>query len=482
MNRDSNVTISRRRMLKAGAGLALTTLLPTWPAQASSLREHRIVAERNRVRLVGGRYPETDVWSYNGQVPGPEIRARQGERLKFVVENRLGEETTVHSHGLRMPNAMDGVPYVTQKPIAPGETFTYEFDVPDAGTYWYHPHSNSAEQIGRGLYGPLIVEERDPIEVDRDIIWVLDDWRLTSSAAISDDFGNPMDMGMAGRIGNTVTINGRIQGTFEVRAGERIRLRLINTANARFFGLDFAGHRPRVVAYDGQPVEPHEPPGGRIVLGPAMRADLVIDMTGDPKQSFQVVDRFYPAQTYKLLDIAYRDESPLRDRPLSSSIALPANTMPEPNIERAQHHEVAFGGGMMGGGMMGGGIMSRGMMGGGMMGGMMNASKMWTINGVPFEGPVMEPLLTLQREQSHVLTLRNETAWHHPIHLHGHSFRVISRHGRPTRYREWQDTVLMSPRERIEIAFVADNPGDWMFHCHIAEHLAGGMMGIIRVG
>ncbi len=471
MNTDSNVSMSRRSFLKAGAGLALTALLPAWPAQASSLREYRIVAERTRVHLVGGRYPETNVWSYNGLVPGPEIRVRQGERLKFMVENRLGEQTTVHSHGLRMPNAMDGVPFVTQKPIAPGKTFTYEFDVPDAGTYWYHPHSNSAEQIGRGLAGPFIVEEREPIQVDRDITWVLDDWRLLSNAAISEDFRNRMDMGMAGRLGNTVTVNGQVRESFEVRAGERIRLRLINTANARFFGLDFAGHRPRMIAYDGQPVEPHEPPGGRIVLGPAMRADIVIDMTGDPKQSFQVIDRFYPAQSYRLLNIVYRDESPLRDGPLASPISLPANTMPEPDIERAHRHEIAFGGGMMGGRMMGGGMMGR----------MMNAGKMWTINGIPFEGPVMEPLLTLQRGQSHVLALRNETAWHHPIHLHGHSFRVISRNGKPTRYREWQDTVLMSPRERIEIAFVADNPGDWMFHCHIAEHLAGGMMGIVRV-
>ncbi len=476
MTADCGFPVSRRDLLLTGAGLAVTMAFPVSRGRASAVRQYSIAARQGRAQLVGGSHPETNVWSYNSLVPGPEIRVSQGERLKFMVENRLGEETTVHSHGLRMPNAMDGVPYVTQKPIAPGKTFTYEFDVPDAGTYWYHPHSNSAVQIGRGLAGPFIVEEREPIQVDRDITWVLDDWRLLPNAAISDDFGNPMDMGMAGRLGNTVTVNGRVRESFDVRAGERIRLRLINTANARFFGLDFAGHRPRVIAYDGQPVEPHEPPGGRIVLGPAMRADIVIDMTGDPKQSFQVVDRFYPAQTYRLLNMVYRDESPLRDGPLAAPISLPANTMPEPDIERAHRHEIAFGGGMMGGGMIGGG-----MMGGGMMGRMMNAGKMWTINGVPFEGPVTEPLLALQRGQSHVLALRNETAWHHPIHLHGHSFRVISRNGKPTRYREWQDTVLMSPRERIEIAFVADNPGDWMFHCHIAEHLAGGMMGIVRV-
>jgi len=487
MHTNRTMPVSRRSLLQAGAGLALTTLLPTWPASASTVRDYRIVAAPGRARLVGGSYPDTAVWSYNGQVPGPELRARQGERLKFVVENRLGEDTTVHSHGLRLPNAMDGVPDVTQKPIAPGTDFTYEFDVPDAGTYWYHPHSNSMEQLGRGLYGPLIVEERAPIQVDRDITWVLDDWRLTTDAAVADDFGNPMDMGMAGRLGNTVTVNGRIPEVFEVRAGERIRLRLINTANARFFGLEFAGHQPRVIAYDGQPVEPHTPPGGPIVLGPAMRADLIIDMTGKPKQSFNVVDRFYPTQAYRLLDIVYRDETPVRERLLDAPIALPANTMPEPDLTTARRHEIAFGGGMMGGGMMGGGMMGGGMMGGGMMGGgmmgggMMNTASMWTINGAAFHGPAMEPLLTLPLGQSHVLALRNETVWHHPIHLHGHAFRVINRDGQPTRYREWQDTVHIHPREVAELAFVADNPGDWMFHCHIAEHMAGGMMGVIRV-
>ena len=477
MNTIDVPVISRRSVLLAGAGAALTAVLPTTGHSATPAKQElRILVKSARVALAGVDYPETTVWSYNGQVPGLEIRARQGGRLKFVVENRLDEETTVHSHGLRMPNAMDGVPYVTQKPIAPGMTFTYDFEVPDAGTYWYHPHSNSAEQIGRGLSGPLIIDEREPIQVDRDITWVLDDWRLRSNAAITDDFGNRMDTGMAGRIGNTVTVNGRIPDTLEVRAGERIRFRLINTANARIFGLDFGDHSPHIIAYDGQPVEPHEPPNGLVFLGPAMRTDLIIDMTGEPKQSFSIIDRFYPAQIYRLLDFIYRDETPLRNRPLASAIRLPANTIPEPDIDRAQRHEVAFGGGMMGRGMMRGG-----MMGGGMMGRMMNASKMWTINGVAFEGPVMEPLLTLKRGRSHVLSLRNETAWHHPIHLHGHSFRVIARNGKNTRYREWQDTVLIAPRQTADIAFVADNPGDWMFHCHIAEHLAGGMMGIVRV-
>ncbi|MEZ5936338.1 MAG: multicopper oxidase family protein [Alphaproteobacteria bacterium] len=428
-----------------------------------------------KAALVGAPHAETAVWSYNGTVPGPEIRVRQGSRLRVIVENQLAEETTVHWHGVRVPNSMDGVPHLTQRPIAPGETFTYEFDLPDAGTYWYHPHQRSFEQIGRGLYGPLIVEEEAPIKVDREVTWVLDDWRLLPDAQISDDFGNFGDISHNGRVGNTVTVNGRIVETVAVRSGERIRLRLINAANARIFGLEFAGHRPQVVSYDGQPVTPHELDDGRLVLGPAMRADLVLDMTGQPGEVFTITDSFYQGLEYRLLDLVYED-APKRERPLDELLELAANTMSEPDISDAERHDVTFGGGMMGGMM------------GAMMGGrrvdmreMMHNGMSWTINGVAASGHVMDTLLTLRRGRSYVLALNNDTAWHHPIHLHGHSFRVLARNGTPTRYREWQDTVLVAPRERVEIAFVADNPGDWMFHCHILEHQAGGMMGVVRV-
>ena len=274
--------LSRRTFLAASGAAAAASVLRPWRARAGPIADFRLVARPGRTHLVGAPYPETAVWSYNGTVPGPEIRVRQGERLRITVENQLAEETTVHWHGVRVPNPMDGVPHLTQPPIAPGETFVYEFDVPDAGTYWYHPHERSFEQVGRGLYGPLIVEEREPIQVDRDVTWVLDDWRLLPDAQISDDFGNFMDASHNGRVGNTVTVNGRILETFAVRAGERLRLRLINAANARIFALEFQDHRPMVIALDGQPVEPHEPAGGRVVLGPAMRADLVFDMTGRP--------------------------------------------------------------------------------------------------------------------------------------------------------------------------------------------------------
>ena len=474
--------ISRRSFLAASAGTAAALALRAGAAVAAT-RGYRLIAAPGRAPLLGAGNPETAVWSYNGGVPGPEIRARQGDRLRVLVENRLDEETTVHWHGVRVPNAMDGVPHLTQKPIAPGKTFSYEFELPDAGTFWYHPHQRSFEQVGRGLYGPLIVEERDPVGVDRDLTWVLDDWRLESDARISDDFGNRMDAAHNGRVGNIATINGGIPTAFRVRKGERIRLRLINAANARIFALEFAGHAPVIVALDGQPVTPHKPEGELVVLGPAMRADLILDMGGVPGRRFPVTDRFYRGMEYELVKMAYADTA-LRDQPPDRPVGLPANPLAEPVVAEAVRHEVTFNGGMMGGMVMQqmGGRMDRGM-GGGMMGmmQMMHSGRVWFINGVAAEGHVMEPVLTLARGRSHVLAMANATAWHHPIHLHGHSFRVISRNGEPTRYREWQDTVLMAPREKVEIALIADNPGDWMFHCHVLEHQAAGMMAVIRV-
>tara|TARA_R110000787_G_scaffold71626_15_gene159308 strand:+ start:489 stop:1940 length:1452 start_codon:yes stop_codon:yes gene_type:complete len=473
---DNSGRISRRSFLAGGTGFTALAVLPLrGGAAAATVPHYRFVAAHGRTHLLGAENPDTAVWAYNGAVPGPGIRVRQGDRLRVAVENRLDEETTIHWHGLRVPNAMDGVPHLTQKPIAPGATFTYEFDVPDAGTYWYHPHQRGFEQVARGLYGPLIVEERNPIRVDRDLTWVLDDWRLTSDAQISKDFGNFHDMSHSGRVGNSLTINGRVAEPLAVRRGERVRLRLINAANARIFGLEFAGHRPTIVAYDGQPVDPHEAPNGRIVLGPAMRIDLVIDMTGRPGERFTVEDKFYKGLEYPVLDLVY-GPAPLRDRPLQTSITLAPNTMPEPDLATAERHDVRFGGGMMGGMMTG--MMGRRRVS---MREMMHSGKAWTINGVAATGHVMDPLLTVKRGRTCVLALANDTAWPHPIHLHGHSFRVVSRNGKPTRRREWQDTVLMSPRERAEIAFVADNPGDWMFHCHIFEHQEGGMMGVIRI-
>jgi FtsP/CotA-like multicopper oxidase with cupredoxin domain len=332
------------------------------------IKEHRLAAKLAVVNLTANGRPDTAVWAYDGTVPGPEIRVRQGDRLRVVVSNKLGEDTTVHWHGIRLPNAMDGVAGFTQPPIRPGESFTYEFTPPDAGTFWYHPHADTLQQLGRGLAGALIVEEREPVAVDRDLLWFIEDWRLDDGGRIAPGFGNRMEAGMSGRIGNTVTVNGRVPDRVSVGGGERVRLRIVNAALARIVSLRFEEHRPLVIAHDGQPCEPYRPEGGPLVLGPAMRADLIIDMDGKPGRTYRVIDDFYRDLAYKLVDLVYGPTRPTRDRPPSAPPRLPSNPLPNPDLTAAERHEIALQGGMMGGmGMMGGGM---GMIGGrGMMGG-----------------------------------------------------------------------------------------------------------------
>lgn len=431
-----------------------------------------------RVNVVGTGYPDTDVWSFGGTVPGPVLRVKQGERLTVVVKNELAQDTTVHWHGIRLPHAMDGVPHLTQKPIAPGERFTYDFIVPDAGTYWYHPHSRSYEQVARGLYGALIVEEPDPPKVDRDEVWVLSDWRVDREARITADFGNLRDVSHDGRIGNTVTLNGQVRDEVRVAAGERLRLRLINACSARVMALEFKGHQPVMIALDGHPIEPQAPEKGRVVLGPGMRADLVLDATGMPGERYQVIDSWYRGREYRLVDLLYGDHR-LR-APSAEKLHLPANPVPEPDLARAERHDVVFSGGAMGS------------MTGAMLDGqrlepraLIQRGKAWAINGVAAgdhdADHAVAPFLTLKRGTSCVLAMHNDTPWPHPIHLHGHTFLVLAVNGAPSALREWRDTVLLQPREKADIAFVADNPGDWMFHCHVLDHQQGGMMAHLRV-
>ena len=467
--------MNRRNFLRGTAILTCGLLPGTPPVSATQVQAFSLSAEPGQAQLVPEEYPATDVWGYNGLVPGPELRTRQGETLHVTVRNRLPEETTVHWHGIRLPNAMDGVPHVTQPPIAPGSAFTYEFPLPDAGTFWYHPHMNSIEQVGRGMYGALIVEEPDPPTVDRELVWILDDWRLDMDARIVEGFDNRHDLSHGGRIGNAVTINGEFPDIFRTRSGERIRLRLINAANSRIFALEFPSHEPQVIAIDGHPVPPHPADSGVVTLAPSMRMDLILDMTGSPGQKFPVVDRYYRQSAYRLIDLAY-EEVPLRANLPDHGIQLPANPLPEPDPESAIIRTVELEGGAMGA------------MDGATLNGkwqdiraLVRQGKFWAINGTVSDGHVLDPLQHLKPGQSMVLDMRNNTAWPHVMHLHGHAFRVLARNGEPTRFREWQDSVLVERHETVQIAFVADSPGDWMFHCHMLGHQMSGMMSLIRI-
>ena len=248
-----------RRHLFLGAGLALGAMVLPKRVGGQSITndDYRILhARRGSAHLRGENEQPTPIWGYDGACPGPTLRIKQGDELKVRLVNDLDQATTVHWHGLRLPNGMDGVPHLTQEPIEPGQSFDYHFAAPDAGTFWYHTHFGSSEQLARGLYGILIVEEREPVEVDRDLTLVVDDWRLRDDGSIEPSFGNFHDAMMAGRLGQYITVNSEDALNLSLRTNERLRLRIINTANSRIFLLRIARHQVRVMAVDGQPCPP----------------------------------------------------------------------------------------------------------------------------------------------------------------------------------------------------------------------------------
>jgi FtsP/CotA-like multicopper oxidase with cupredoxin domain len=467
---------SRRSFLFGVGAAGVMAVMPNRTVLANADRAVSITAKQAMADLLRGQGPKTSVWAYDGLIPGPEIRIRQNDLLNVAFKNELPQPSTVHWHGVRLPNAMDGVPNLTQKPVGPGQSFDYAFRPPDAGTYWYHPHVKSSEQVGRGLHGALIIEEREPPKVDRDITWVLDDWRLTEDGAVHDSFSNMHDMSHGGRIGNIATLNGEDSHTFRGRAGERLRLRLINVANARGFALTFSGHSPVVIALDGQPVAPYSPPGGRVKLGSGQRVDLIIDLNGQPGDIYKVIDTYFDRQPYKFLDLVYSDEKPLRESPLNAPVQLPPNPLSQIDIANAKPMEIRVSGGAMG-------RMRNARFRGKTRGirDLVQMGKAWAINDQVFDPENMEPLFTLEKGNTYRLLISNDTAWSHPIHLHGHVFKITMRNGVVSEREIWTDTVLLEPDEQVEVVMVVDNPGDWLLHCHILEHHEAGMGTVIRV-
>jgi len=188
-----------------------------------------LTAAPGQKRFRADQAQATRVMSYDQSIPGPLIRIPQGQESVIQFHNAMDEVSTVHWHGLRIDNAMDGVPNLTQPPVLPGERFEYRLTPPDAGTYWYHSHLRSWEQLALGLAGPLIVTEAEPPLVDQDLIFAIDDWRLDDDMQIdTQSLGSMHDWAHGGRMGNFITVNGESEKRFAVATGERIRLRLLN--------------------------------------------------------------------------------------------------------------------------------------------------------------------------------------------------------------------------------------------------------------
>jgi FtsP/CotA-like multicopper oxidase with cupredoxin domain len=426
---------------------------PETVRERGTVREYELAAAPTTLRMFDGR--PLNVWAYNNRVPGPVLRAKVGERLRVRFTNHLPQETTVHWHGVRVPNAMDGVPGVTQPPIQPGESFVYDFVPKDAGTFWFHPHLRSSEQVERGLFGVLIVEDETPPAYTKDAVWVLDDWRLGQDGEVDPNFVTPHDLMHDGRWGNVVTVNGHLREVLEVRAGERFRLRLVNTANGRVFAPDFGDLDAKVIAVDGLYAgEPMSPKG--FELAPGNRVDLDITIpTGSAGRELEVIDRF-TRQPIRLASVRVSGaavETPTFPSPARASIptwtnfdAVPARSIVL-NAERGGPYGIS-----------------------------------WTLNGVAHVGHhSMEPSEELAL--GHFARLRFENASYrlHPVHMHGVFFKVLSRNGAPVSEPHWRDTVLVHAKESVDVGLVPLDAGDWMLHCHILEHAEAGMMTTVRV-
>ncbi len=361
--------------------------------------------------------PETPVWAYDGMVPGPVMRVRQDDELKIRLLNELPEPTAIHWHGSRVPNAMDGSLYLTQPPVEARGSFEYRFKAPDAGTFWYHAPGIQTGQIERGLFGAVIVEEKAPVEIDRDIVLLMD--------------GRPLRA-------NDIAV-----GT-----NERLRFRLINAAKARLMRLRFDRHSIRVMAVDGQPAQPFLASEGRIALGPGNRIDLFLDAVLDPGETASIFVDNVGAET-EIARLVYEPGTKQRRSPLPDPPPLPSNPLPERiDMRNAQRFDAALNA-----------VDAR--------------SRIWTMIGAS-SGPFGPPLFSVKRGRAVVMAFPNPTDAAHAIHLHGHHVRLLDNLDdgwKPF----WLDTILVGARQTARVAFVADNPGKWMIACQMIGGQETGM-------
>lgn len=458
--------MQRRGFLKQAGAVGLAAVAPGFSLAAGSNGVFELTAGKGLSHLYGPDGRVSELWLYNDALPGPEIRVRQGERVRVRFRNELDEPTSVHWHGIRIDNAMDGVAGLTQEPVPPGGVFNYDFVVPDAGSFWYHAHNQSWNQVPRGLAGPLIVEEPEPaFDRDHDLTLMLADWLLDEDGALDvASFGAPMHWSHAGRLGNWLTVNGQSLPDISMRAGEWYRLRLINASSARV--LDIAPERfgAELLGYDGMVFERPRKAEGVLALAPAQRIDLVMRAEAPGILPFEMMTG--EAFTVARFVVGEGGET---------ALSLPAvNRLAEPNLESATRIRLDFAGGAMGaidGLARDGRPLERDEI--------IAERLFWGMGGQ--SGMGAEPLFRAERGQSVVITSRNDTAFAHALHLHGHHFRVLERNGVALAHPDWRDTVLSEPDEEISIGLVADNPGKWLIHCHMLEHAAAGMVNWFEV-
>ncbi|MEM7171375.1 MAG: multicopper oxidase family protein [Pseudomonadota bacterium] len=402
--------------------------------------------------------------SFASDGPPPLLRFKIGQSAIIDVANNLGEPTTVHWHGLRISNEQDGVPYLTQWPIMTGETARYSFAPPDAGTYWYHPHCNTLTQIGRGLTGVLIVDEGEDLGFDQDLALNLRDFRLGDDNQFVTLF-KPRQAARGGTLGTVMTANWQVEPLYDLPAGGLIRLRLVATDVTRLYRITLPGAESRLIALDSQPTPNNYQP--RVIeLGAGQRADIALVMPREEGALLHIQTETGngPKPLAKLRAVG---QSLGRD--LNEVGPLPANPIAEPDLGNAEVIPFVFG-------------WAPGDQPAVSVCGSLGYS-FWSINREVWPGDFPEPpgaIARLKLGKSYVFRLRNETVYDHPIHLHGLTFRLLKSDKRDLPPL-LTDTVVLGANETIDIAFRADNPGDWAFHCHVIEHQKTGLAAYIRI-
>jgi FtsP/CotA-like multicopper oxidase with cupredoxin domain len=389
-------------------------------------------------------------WGYNGAVPGPTIEASAGDTVVVRLKNNLPEPTTIHWHGIRLPVPMDGTESV-QAPVAPGETFEYRFEVPDAGTFWYHSHSNETVQVERGLYGALVVRAHDEPVFDRERLLVLDDLRLNRHGEIAAP-GGWLER-HNGRQGKTLLINGLNQPVITMHAGQIERWRIINAASARYYRFSIDGRPLHIIGTDGGLIE-RPVPVNEVLLVPGDRVELAVGPF-DEDTTMDLVSLPYnrmagPSRRERLgtLNVGPKRES------ISRMPEHLRTIQPIADADAVPGREVHLG-----------------------VGPSLRHGLNFLINGEQHHHDNPVRVGELQ-----VWDIVNDSMMDHPFHLHGFFFQVLSVDGVVPDYISWEDTVNIPPKGRVRIAWMPDDrPGRWMYHCHILEHHAAGMMAHVDV-
>lgn len=448
--------------------------LPEAPSLSLAPATHEVTLEaRSRaVRLLGEDGPSSTLWTYGDEL-FPVLRARRGDRLRATLKNSLAEHTSIHWHGVRVPNAMDGVQYVTQQPVEPGASFLYDFVLPDTGTFFFHPHCNETGQVGHGLVGALIVEGDESRPFDHELVLIAKDWRVNSDGTFL-PFTTDSGAARAGTFGTIRSVNGRSKFSAKVPASADIRLRLLNLDSTRMMDVGVEGAEARIIAIDGNPLPAIPLDSWR--LGAASRVDLVLR---SPKAGGKVLLRdYFPAEIFDLAEL--EAEGPDRRDGAFDPAPLFASVLPEADLAAAEPQAYVFAAASDSIASFIDTLDPNDPLSKVILDELCTAERtFWAINkrSWPNDGHrnLPPPLARLQAGKSYRFMLQNATPHPHPIHLHGHTFKVLSSSKRSLPVHH-ADTVLVLPKERIEIAFVA-TPGKWMFHCHILEHLETGMMG-----